>query len=256
MRLSLVTIALVCAAATSANTADDRVGQAWIDINRSVMISCAQARIAGSGSRDAQIDRATKDATQTAEQQLLPLIGGPSIATDKATQAALILFIENNCIVKPTVDQGNSVVKVTLEVPVSRAGSGPAPAQTDPQPTPAQAGPFTSLIVDTLGLKVERAMSPKIRRADGSEVWGTVKADYDFVEDHGVVVYARSVEDAGKNARAGTNPLIVKAIDRAGGEFHCDAVISDADAKLVLDENAKTKFLDGYKVIFVVDGAR
>jgi len=247
MRLSLVTIALVCAAATSANTADDRVGQAWIDINRSVMISCAQARIAGSGSRDAQIDRATKDATQTAEQQLLPLIGGPSIGTDKATQAALILFIENNCIVKPTVDQGNSVVKVTLEVPVSRAGSGPAPAQT---------GPFTSLIVDTTGLKLDRAMSPKIRRADGSEVWGTVKADYDFVEDHGVVVYARSAEDAGKNARAGANPLLVKAIDRAGGEFHCDAVISDADAKLVLDENVKTKFLDGYKVIFVVDGAR
>jgi hypothetical protein len=87
-------------------------------------------------------------------------------------------------------------------------------------------------------------------------VWGTVKADYDFVADHGVVVYARSVEDARRNARSGANPLVVKAIDRAGGEFHCDAVVNDADAKLILDENAKTKFLGGYKVVFVVDGER
>ena len=258
MRLSLVTIALVCIAAPCANAADDK---AWIDLNRGVMISRAQARIVGSGSREAQVERATKEAQRTAEDQMLPLVGGPSVGTDKAMRAALIQYIHNNCVTKSTVDAPNSMVKVTLELPVARAtgnpaGSGPAQAPTASQPPPPQAGPFTSLVVDTLGLKVDRAMSPKIRRADGSEVWGTVKVDHDFVADHGVVVYARSVEDAKKNARAGANPLVVKAIDRAGGQFHCDAVINDADAKLILDENAKTKFLDGYKVVFVVDGER
>ena len=247
MRLSLVTIALVCIAAPCANAADDK---AWIDLNRGVMISRAQARIVGSGSREAQVERATKEAQRTAEDQMLPLVGGPSVGTDKAMRAALIQYIHNNCVTKSTVDAPNSMVKVTLELPVARATGNPAGSG------PAQVGPFTSLVVDTLGLKVDRAMSPKIRRADGSEVWGTVKVDYDFVADHGVVVYARSVEDAKKNARAGANPLVVKAIDRAGGEFHCDAVINDADAKLILDENAKTKFLDGYKVVFVVDGDR
>lgn len=247
MKLSLVTIALVCIAAPCANAADDK---AWIDLNRSVMISRAQARIVGSGSREAQVERATKEAQQTAEDQMLPLIGGPSVGTDKAMRAALIQYIHNNCVTKSTVDAPNSMVKVTLELPVARATGNPAGSG------PAQVGPFTSLVVDTLGLRVDRAMSPKIRRADRSEVWGTVKVDHDFVADHGVVVYARSLEDAKKNARAGANPLVVKAIDRAGGQFHCDAVINDADAKLILDENTKTKFLDGFKVVFVVDGER
>lgn len=117
-----------------------------------------------------------------------------------------------------------------------------------------QPGPYTSLIVNTLGLKVQRAMSPKICRTDGSEVWGTVNVDYDFLEDHGIVAYTRSLDDARKNERAGDNPLIIKAIGRAGGKFYCNPVVENADAKLLLDENGKSQFLDKFNVIFVVDG--
>jgi len=123
-------------------------------------------------------------------------------------------------------------------------------AEESPEP---QVGPFTSLIVDTLGFNVQRAMSPKIRREDGSEVWGTVKVDPDVVLDSGIVAYTKSMEEARKNGRAGTNPLVVKAIGRAGGNFFCDAVVGDSDATLILDENAKTHFCDELKVIFVVD---
>jgi len=97
-------------------------------------------------------------------------------------------------------------------------------------------------------------MSPKIRKSDGAEVWGTVKVDPDFVEDHGIVGYAKTIDEARKCDRCGANPLIIKAIGRAGGAFHSDPIISDADAKLLLDEDTKGKFLDKFDVIFIKDG--
>ena len=114
--------------------------------------------------------------------------------------------------------------------------------------------PYTSLIIDSTGCKIDRCMSPKIRRLDGSEVWGTVKVDYDFVQDHGIVAYATSLKEAKANSRCGNNPLLIHAIGRAGGRFYSDPVISDADAGLLLDENAKGGFLDRFCVIFVKDG--
>ncbi len=58
------------------------------------------------------------------------------------------------------------------------------------------------------------------------------------------------------SSRCGDNPLIVKAVGRAGGMAMCDVVVSDQDADLILAENHKTKFLDQCKVIFVVDAQR
>jgi len=131
-------------------------------------------------------------------------------------------------------------VKVQLLRPVS------------PQPSIAD-GPFTGLIIDGRGLQIERSMAPKIRRQDGSEVWGTVPADPDYVIEHGIVAYARSMEDAQRNPRAGSRPLVLKAIGRAGGNFNCDAVLSDVDAQLILEASRRTGFLDKFRVVFVVD---
>ncbi len=139
--------------------------------------------------------------------------------------------------------------KPTAESVIACAADSPASAKPS-----APGTPYTSLIVDTTGYKLDRCMSPKIRRADGSEVWGTVKADYDFIQEEGIVVYATSLEAAKKSHRCGSNPLIITAIGRAGGKFHSDAVISDEDAELLTSENAKSKFLDKCNVIFVKDG--
>jgi hypothetical protein len=127
-------------------------------------------------------------------------------------------------------------------------------ATTDLVSPPAPAvGPFTSVIIDCRGFNVARAMIPKIRRSNGSEVWGTLKVDPDFVNETGIVGYATSMELAQKGSRCGTNPLIIKAIGRAGGAAMCDAIITDQDSNLVLAENNKTKFMDQFKVIFLVD---
>lgn len=116
-----------------------------------------------------------------------------------------------------------------------------------------QEGPFTSVIIDTRGYDVTRSISPKIRKDDGSEVWGTVSVDPDYAIQEGIVAYAKDMESAKKCSRCGSNPLIINVIGRAGGKAMCDPMISNADAQLVLDENQKTKFLEKFSVIFISD---
>jgi len=122
-------------------------------------------------------------------------------------------------------------------------------------PGPSAPGkPYTSLIIDTTGFALDRCMSPKIRRGDGTEVWGTVKVDPELVLEKGIVSYAVSLSAAKNNARCGSNPLIVRAIGCAGGRFNSDPVVSDADAELIASENALSGFLDKLNVIIVEDG--
>lgn len=115
-----------------------------------------------------------------------------------------------------------------------------------------QSGPYTSLIIDATGLKVDRAMSPKVRKIDGSEVWGTLSVTPDFAIENGVVGYATTMEMALKSSRCGGNPLVIKAVGRQAGAAACDVTVSDEDAARVLSENSSTKFLDACKVVFVV----
>ncbi|MEJ5250527.1 MAG: hypothetical protein HPY54_09625 [Chthonomonadetes bacterium] len=130
--------------------------------------------------------------------------------------------------------------------PVAKSAPAPAP----PQET---SNAYTSVIIDTRGLGVRPAMSPKIRRQDGSEVWGTVGASYDFVIEQGIVVYAKTLEEAKAHRRAGSNPLILRAIGYAKTPGRCDPVLSDNDVRLLLTANDNSGFLNEYRVIFVID---
>ncbi len=131
----------------------------------------------------------------------------------------------------------------------------PLPRHTPPievrHPKPDQR--ITGVIIDARGMDIDRSMSPKIRHDDGAEVWGTVNADPDYVIEHGIVVYATSMGQAQNDARAGSNPLILRASGRAGGRFHTDAVISDNDAERLTELNDQYHFLDKYRVVFLVD---
>ncbi len=171
----------------------------------------------------------------------------------------------------------DTVVQVTVQAPiperwqdtpaakrVAAAVSGPtwsvaSTAPTIPTPTAfrkAREGAYSSIIIDTLGMGVVRSMSPKILRGDGSEVWGTVKVDYDFVADHGIVAYARTMGEAYSNPRAGSNPLVLRAMRRGASAYKCDVVLSNDDADYLMSENARAGFLKDFRVIFLVDAAR
>lgn len=124
----------------------------------------------------------------------------------------------------------------------------------DPKTSTSRAGakgPFTSLILDCASLDIEQAISPRIRRADGSELWGALPRELDFLDEHGVVAYEPSLDSARRSKRAGGNPLLLKAIGRAGAKFKCDAVVSNPDADLMLRESQASGFLDRFDVIFV-----
>jgi hypothetical protein len=111
---------------------------------------------------------------------------------------------------------------------------------------------YTSVIIDARGLGLERSMSPRIRRLDGSSVWTGGEASPDFVIEEGIVVYARSVEEARSFKRAGSRPLILEAADRYNQAFSSDPLLSEDDAEYLLKTARRDGFLKKFNVIFVV----
>ncbi len=131
----------------------------------------------------------------------------------------------------------------------------PAEQPASPPDFPAeQKGPFTGLVVDCRGFKIQRAMSPKILTPDEDEVWGTVSVSPEFVLNTGIVGYLPSLEMAmgGKVSRAGDHPLVIRCIGRHGS-FRANAIISADDAKRLKSEDERSKFLSQYRVVFVID---
>lgn len=113
---------------------------------------------------------------------------------------------------------------------------------------------YTGLIIDATGLKIDRSMSPKIRRSDGSVIWAGDDANPDFVIDKGIVGYAISMSVAKSNPRAGTNPLIIRAVARYNGDnFHSDPEISMKDSNLLIQAASKDGFLKKFDVIFLIN---
>jgi hypothetical protein len=135
------------------------------------------------------------------------------------------------------------------------APEAPKPPVSTPQNQP---GPYTGLVVDCRQMPLERSMSPKIVRGDGTEVWGTMEIDPKVALEKGVAGYLPDLQLAlgGHSERAGVNPLIVRATAVDGKFFKTNAVISDNDAELIRAEDAKTHFLGRCAVVFVVDTDR
>lgn len=178
-------------------------------------------------------------------ERTITLNGAPAV---EVTMAVRLYGDESlSRIILPEVAAKSSEPSAPLPV-VTKPVTQPAPA-----PPPVASNAYTSVIIDTRGLGIRPAMSPKIRRADGSEVWGTVNASHDFVIEQGIVAYAKTLEEAKANRRAGSHPLVLRAVGYAKTPGRCDPVLSDNDVRLLLTANETSGFLNEYRVIFVVD---
>lgn len=134
----------------------------------------------------------------------------------------------------------------------------PAEVLPEPEPSPdytqpAQAMPaYTGVVVDARGLGLERAMSPRIYDETGRIIYGNLYIDPDMVVRNGMVDYAATPGLLGDveagSSRAGTNPVIVKAI--ALKDFNANVVISKADADMILAANSRDHFLAHTAVVF------
>lgn len=124
-----------------------------------------------------------------------------------------------------------------------RDNTGTSAAET---PAGRAIGGYTGLVVDCRGLGLKPVMSPVIKNANGTPIYGYKNLDYDKVVSNGMAGYTR---DINRVSRAGSNPLVVQAI---GLDNHSsNPILSVADANRVLIENGATGFLNTTNVVFV-----
>ena len=89
------------------------------------------------------------------------------------------------------------------------------PSQTTQEsfPKPSQrvtsTGGYTGLIVDCRGLGLKPVMSPVIKNDNGQKIYGYKNLDYDKIIEIGMVAYTSDINSV---ARAGSNPLVVRAL--------------------------------------------
>lgn len=108
------------------------------------------------------------------------------------------------------------------------------------------AGGYTGLVVDCSGLALNPVMSPVIKNAGGEAIYGYKNLDYQKVTAYGMAAYTRNTSTI---SRAGSNPLIVKAMSLENHNSY--PVLAVADANRVLVENQASHFLDNCSVVFV-----
>ena len=163
-------------------------------------------------------------------------------APDASVPASTPSSVQVNVQVTPgtTTQQTPATTLPSVTVP-SHQGSSAAAA-----PAGQAIGGYTGLIVDCRGLCLKPVMSPVIKNANGEPIYGYKNLDSATVIANGMASYTT---DLSKATRAGTNPLVVKAVglDNHNG----NPILSVADANRVLIENGATGFLDRTNVVFV-----
>lgn len=163
-------------------------------------------------------------------------------APDASVPASTPSSVQVNVQVMPgtTTQQTPATTLPSVMVP-SHQGSSAAAA-----PAGQAIGGYTGLIVDCRGLGLKPVMSPVIKNANGEPIYGYKNLDSATVIANGMASYTT---DLSKATRAGSNPLVVKAIglDNHNG----NPILSVADANRVLIENGATGFLDRTNVVFV-----
>lgn len=156
---------------------------------------------------------------------------------------------------------------VTMEIPLFGGAGGLAetvierPTYIEPFPTPApdyrppvietqptySGSNYTGLVVDCRGIgTINPVMSPVIKDAGGTKIYGHKNLDYDRIIREGMASYAQDMSQA---SRAGSNPLVVRAIRL--DDLNANPVLSMEDSNMVLYENNRSHFLENIAVVFL-----
>lgn len=143
--------------------------------------------------------------------------------------------------VAPSMPAYDSSASVNVRIDVT-AGT-PATEATNSNPI----GGYTGLIVDCRGLGLMPVMSPVLRNANGENIYGHRNLNPDYVVAHGMASYTKDINNG--TARAGSNPLVVKAVAVQNNNSY--PVVSVADANRILIENRSTGFLEKTNVVFI-----
>ena len=212
---------------------------------------------------------ARRAAQADAYRQLAEVVKGVQVDASTTVEMAMIQSDTVNLQVSAVI-QGAKIVsenfttdgayEVTMELPMFGKSGGLAqavierPEYVEPFPEPQVTttvtvtvqGGYTGLIIDCRGFRVNPVMSPVIKNAHGEKIYGHKNLDYDKVIEYGMASYAGNMSEA---VRAGSNPLIIQAVDVE--DFNANPVVSMADAEKILRENKVSRFLDNTSVVFL-----
>ena len=109
---------------------------------------------------------------------------------------------------------------------------------------------YTGLIIECNAAgELNPVMSPVVKDSSGKPIYGHKNLDYDKIIVNGMASYADNASDPISRSRAGSNPLVVKAVGLS--DINANPVVSVDDADKILAANQNDKFLDNCAVVFV-----
>jgi len=126
-------------------------------------------------------------------------------------------------------------VELDVEVPLSALTELVAPVAGEAHAALNTAGESknTGLVVDARGLKVEKALSPRLLDEAGQAVYGLDTLSAEARKSKGAASYFASLEAARKSLLVGDKPLVLKAQKAQG----TDLVLSPDDLKRLNESN-------------------
>ena len=209
---------------------------------------------------------AKRAAIVDAQRQLAEIVQGVNLTAETTVQEAIttgdVVVTKVQACIKGAIVVSEREIpdgyEVTMQVPLFGVTNSLAQAimptapvkETFPTPTvstPSNGG-YTGLIVDCSGLGLKPVMSPVIKNDINQPIYGYKNIDPDKVIAQGMASYTNSLNSGVE--RAGSNPLIVKAISLEG-VYRGNPVLSASDANKVLAENNISHFLENTNVVFV-----
>ncbi len=128
----------------------------------------------------------------------------------------------------------------------------PGAPKPETKPLLADLPPYTGLVVDARGLKVQPALVPKILDEQGVELYQGSYVSRASVAQSGVALYAKDLTAAQTHSRVGKNPMTVKGFKVNPGN-PSDIVLSPEETKRVAPFAQKGTFLEECKVMIVID---
>jgi len=108
---------------------------------------------------------------------------------------------------------------------------------------------YTSLIIDTRGLKIKPLLIPSVFQEDGLEIYGKNKVNGKAAVKNLIISYTHSEAEALKHKKAGRRPFFCTALKSLNG----NPVISKEDVKRILSHNDNISYLKKCKVILIID---
>jgi len=96
------------------------------------------------------------------------------------------------------------------------------------------------------------ALYPRILAEGGRTVYDIAIPNPNATIEEGLVEYRKALEEARTLGRIGASPLVVQA-KQIGGKYGADIVLSEEDARRVLEADSRGKFLGDAKVAVVID---